>query len=466
MTIERIAGRRRRRGRARARVDGPPAPARRVRRPGPHQGEPGDPHRCRPPSRRAGRPHPPYGPPGLGKTTLANIVAAEMGAQIRTTSGPAIERAGDLAAVLTAPRARATSCSSTRSIASATSVEEILYPAMEDFALDVVLGKGPGARTVRLQIEHITVIGATTRVGSITGPLRDRFGVTLPARLLHAGRTWSGSSVRSARHPGRGPRRRRPRRSSRGRSRGTPRIANRLLKRVRDFAQVRGDGDASPPSWRPMRSTCSRSTTAGSTRSTASCCGPSPSTTAAGRSASQTMAATISEPVETLEDVVEPYLMQIGLLARTLARPPADAGGLGAPGPDPTAGAPASVQPGLFDGVAGPRENSVTAPDRGLRSALAPPGSPGGPHGGGSRVVDTTAQPSARNEEPAESGLAGFLQAPGAGDRLRDRGAGRPDHVHGHGLHHLPQRPNIIAGPLRPRTRSPSRQARRSSPES
>lgn len=254
-----------------------------------------------------------YGPPGLGKTTLSNIIATEMGVNIRVTSGPAIEKQGDLAALLTnlsegdvlfideihrLPR----------------TVEEILYPAMEDYALDIIIGKGPAARSIRIDLPHFTMIGATTRAGQLSTPLRDRFGVILRLELYTPeeltsivcrsadilGITISGDGAYEIA----------------SRSRGTPRIANRLLKRIRDFAQIKGDGSITGDIAnyalgkleidelgldnidRKMLETIIRFYGGGPV-------------------GLDTLAATIGEEAITLEDVYEPYLMQIGYLSRT-----------------------------------------------------------------------------------------------------------------------------------------------------
>ncbi|MBH5317133.1 Holliday junction branch migration DNA helicase RuvB [Paenibacillus sp. GSMTC-2017] len=254
-----------------------------------------------------------YGPPGLGKTTLSNIIANELGVNLRTTSGPAIERPGDLAALLTNLQEGDVLFIDEIHRLHRT-VEEVLYPAMEDFALDIMIGKGPSARSVRLDLPPFTLIGATTRAGLLSAPLRDRFGVVsrlefytvdeLAFIVSRASEILGVSTVGEASM------------EIAMRSRGTPRIANRLLKRVRDFAQVRGDGVI----------------THEIARSALELLQVDPRgldhidhkmlhammTSFSGRPVGlDTIAATIGEESQTIEDVYEPYLMQIGFLQRT-----------------------------------------------------------------------------------------------------------------------------------------------------
>ena len=253
------------------------------------------------------------GPPGLGKTSLAGIVATEVGANLRVTSGPALVRAGDLAAILTnIVEGDVLFVDEIHRLGRA--VEEILYPAMEDFQLDIVLGKGPSARTIRLDLPRFTLVGATTRTGLITGPLRDRFGfvarldyyepgdleaiIRRSARILELDID-AGGATEIAR-----------------RSRGTPRIANRLLKRVRDFAEVRGDGRVDLGVARRglelfgvdelgldkvdraiLDAVCARF--------------------GGGPVGLSTLAVSVGEETDTVEDVYEPFLLQLGLLMRT-----------------------------------------------------------------------------------------------------------------------------------------------------
>ncbi len=254
-----------------------------------------------------------YGPPGLGKTTLSNIIASEMGVNIRTTSGPAIEKQGDLAALLTnlsegdvlfideihrLPR----------------TVEEILYPAMEDYALDIIVGKGPSARSIRIPLARFTLIGATTRAGQLTTPLRDRFGVILKLELYTTEELASivkrsaeilnveieeAGAIEIA-----------------SRSRGTPRIANRLLKRVRDFATVKANGKITEAVAKEALA-AQEIDELGLDNTDRRMLEAIIKFYGGGPVGLDTLAATVGEEAITLEDVYEPYLMQIGFLSRT-----------------------------------------------------------------------------------------------------------------------------------------------------
>ena len=253
------------------------------------------------------------GPPGLGKTTMASIVAAEMGAHIHVSSGPALERAGDLAAILTKLEPNDVLFIDEIHRLSR-SVEEILYPAMEDFQIDIVVGKGPSASSIRLTLPRFTLIGATTRTGMITGPLRDRFGlvarldfyddeelqliVRRAASILHVDIDQQGAGEIARR------------------SRGTPRIANRLLRRVRDFAEVRKDGTIS-------QQTANEALVVfgvdilGLDKVDRAVLGALCQQFNGGPVGLSTLAISVSEQTETIEDVYEPFLIQQGLIART-----------------------------------------------------------------------------------------------------------------------------------------------------
>ncbi|MBE6799244.1 MAG: Holliday junction branch migration DNA helicase RuvB [Ruminococcaceae bacterium] len=254
-----------------------------------------------------------YGPPGLGKTTLAGIIANEMGVNLRVTSGPAIEKQGDLAALLT-NLSEGDILFIDEIHRLSRSVEEVLYSAMEDFALDIIIGKGPSARSIRLDLPHFTLVGATTRSGQLTAPLRDRFGVLLRLEL-YTPEQLAGIIRRSAGILG-------VELDDDGaleiasRSRGTPRIANRLLKRVRDIAQVEYDGCITEG---VAQSALRRFEIdeLGLDEFDRRMLSTIITTYNGGPVGLETLAAALGEEAITIEDVYEPYLMQIGYLSRT-----------------------------------------------------------------------------------------------------------------------------------------------------
>ncbi|QBD80424.1 Holliday junction branch migration DNA helicase RuvB [Ktedonosporobacter rubrisoli] len=254
-----------------------------------------------------------YGPPGLGKTTLCNIIAAEMGVNLRTTSGPAIEHAGDLASILTSLQpGEVLFIDEIHRLARA--VEERLYSAMEDFSLDVMIGKGPSARSLRLSLPPFTVVGATTRVGSLTAPLRDRFGAIYRLEYYDT-KALREILLRSARIL-KVPAEENGIEEIASRARGTPRIVNRLLKRVRDYAQVKADGVITSEVAKAALDAMEIDNI-GLDQTDRNMLLTIIQKFRGGPVGLDTLAASTSEDSETIEDVYEPYLLQLGFIART-----------------------------------------------------------------------------------------------------------------------------------------------------
>ncbi len=254
-----------------------------------------------------------YGPPGLGKTTLSHIIAEEMNVDIKVTSGPAIERPGDLAAILTSLKERDVLFIDEIHRLSR-QVEEVLYPAMEDYAIDIVIGKGPGARSVRLELPKFTLVGATTRAGQLTAPLRDRFGVICKLDLYDVHEL--SDIIRRSANVLNVPMDEEAVIEMAMRSRGTPRIVNRLLKRVRDYAMVRSDGFVTKEIAKLALDLLEIDALGldAVDRKVLTCIVENFD---GGPVGIETLAASTGEETSTIEDVYEPYLMQIGFINRT-----------------------------------------------------------------------------------------------------------------------------------------------------